>query len=412
MFLMFCNVSFADDLAKQLSVLKKLYDDGILTEEEFTKTKSVLLERYEQKLITIETDTEIKTETDTETKTASLPKKVEPDKKKSLGEGLIVKEKGKTKSSRSYEKMEMFYGDYKIYVSRPGTIKIRRVSDNKQLVVIQGELKVKYYNGGEGLFEIIITNKGRPTIEDDLAKTVEEIKETLKDPIKKLRDILTPRSKKKKDKDAVKRNKDDFKLEFKIDGVKLLHWEGRWVPRYKAFFYQVLTSGYQPFHFYIVMKGRPPFALNMEKFNKKIDRAISRAKTRLAIEYNITEAQIDKIIEEQTGRATEEAAQDAVKDAISAEVQAAIAQSVGEVMSEGLVNAIEAATGEAIDEALEAELAAAIDAEIAYAVSMGIEEAAVTAGWEAYFETLAQGGTDAQASANAYEACGSACDNY
>jgi len=213
MFLMFCNVSFADDLAKQLSVLKKLYDDGILTEEEFTKTKSVLLERYEQKLITIETDTEIKTETDTEIKTASLPKKVEP------------------------------YGDYKIYVSRPGTIKIRRVSDNKQLVVIQGEMKIKYHNDGEGLFEIIITNKGRPTIEDDLAKTVEEIKETLKDPLKKLKDILTPRSKKKKDKDAAKRNKDDFKLELKIDGVKLLHWEGRWVPRYKAFFYQVLTSG-------------------------------------------------------------------------------------------------------------------------------------------------------------------------
>ena len=177
MFLMFCNVSFADDLAKQLSVLKKLYDDGILTEEEFTKTKSVLLERYEQKLITIETDTEIKTETDTEIKTASLPKKVEPDKRESLGEGLIVTEKGKAKSSRSWEKMEMIYGDYRIYVSRPGTIKVRRVSDNKQLVVIQGELNVKYYNGGEGLFEIIITNKGRPTLEDDLAKGVEDIKE-------------------------------------------------------------------------------------------------------------------------------------------------------------------------------------------------------------------------------------------
>ena len=167
MFLMFCNVSFADDLAKQLTVIKKLYDDGILTEEEFIKTKSVLLERYEQKLITIETDTEIKTETDTEIKTetdtetkiASLPKKVEPDKKKSLAEGLIVTEKGKAKSSRSYEKMEMIYGDYKIYVSRPGTIKVRRVSDNKQLVVIQGELKVKYYNDGEGLFEIIITKE-------------------------------------------------------------------------------------------------------------------------------------------------------------------------------------------------------------------------------------------------------------
>ena len=56
--------------------------------------------------------------------------------------------------------------------------------------------------------------------------------------------------------------------------------------------------------------------------------------------------------------------------------------------------------------------AAAIDAEIAYAVSIGIEEAAVTAGWQAYFDVLAQGGTVEQASAAAYEACGSACDNY
>ena len=43
---------------------------------------------------------------------------------------------------------------------------------------------------------------------------------------------------------------------------------------------------------------------------------------------------------------------------------------------------------------------------------MRIEEAAVTAGWQAYFDTLASGGTVEQASANAYDACGSACDNY
>ena len=70
------------------------------------------------------------------------------------------------------------------------------------------------------------------------------------------------------------------------------------------------------------------------------------------------------------------------------------------------------ATGEAIDSAIESELASAIDQEIARAVAMGIEEAAVTAGWEAYFEVLAQGGTYEEANAAAYEACGSACDNY
>ena len=63
-------------------------------------------------------------------------------------------------------------------------------------------------------------------------------------------------------------------------------------------------------------------------------------------------------------------------------------------------------------EEIEKELADAIDQEIALAVEMGIDEAAVTAGWEAYFEVLAQGGTYEEANAAAYEACGSACDNY
>ena len=81
-------------------------------------------------------------------------------------------------------------------------------------------------------------------------------------------------------------------------------------------------------------------------------------------------------------------------------------------MSRCFVEAIEAATGEAIDDALEAELGADIDQAIADAVAMGIEEAAVTAGWEAYFDTLAAGGSEAEASANAYEACGAACDGY
>ena len=97
---------------------------------------------------------------------------------------------------------------------------------------------------------------------------------------------------------------------------------------------------------------------------------------------------------------------------IAKEVEAAVAQSIGEAMSAGVVSAIAQATGEAIDAAIESELAAAIDAEIAYAVSLGIEEAAVAAGWQAYFDVLTSGGTDAQASTAAYEACGSSCDGY
>jgi len=173
-----------------------------------------------------------------------------------------------------------------------------------------------------------------------------------------------------------------------------------------------LTADFQSFHFYIRMAGRAAIALQMEFFNLKIDKAVRAAKERLSVEYDITMEEIDNIINEKIQEEAGKAVEAGIKDAIEKSVSEAVAQSVGEAMSAGLVAAIEEATGEAIDDALEAELAAAIDAEIAYAVSQGIEEAAVTAGWQAYFDTLAAGGTEAEAAANAYEACGSACDNY
>ena len=201
-----------------------------------------------------------------------------------------------------------------------------------------------------------------------------------------------------------------------VDNVKLLTFEGRYVKKHRAFFYQVLTPRNEAFHYYIKIKGRGAIALNMEFFNVKIDRAIRKAKKKLSEEYNVTEEEIQKIIDqkltEELDRSVEDAVEKEMEQAINESVAEAIEQSIGDELSSLLVNAIEEATGEAIDDAVESELAAAIDAEIAYAVSIGIDEAAVTAGWEAYFEVLAQGGTVEQASAAAYDACGSACDNY
>ena len=36
---------------------------------------------------------------------------------------------------KNYEKMEMLFGDYRIYTHRPGAAKIRRISDNKQFLI-------------------------------------------------------------------------------------------------------------------------------------------------------------------------------------------------------------------------------------------------------------------------------------
>ena len=364
-------------LNKQLEVIKKLFDDGVLTEEEYNKTKKTLLDKAKTRVIT------------------------EEPKVSGLTPNITVAESDRV----SWEKAEIIYGDYKIYTHRPGGVKIKRISDEKTLVVIADNFKVKYYNGGEGIFDIDITRKQRETLVEETERRAAELKELgktiLKNPLKLL-----------KKKERIPFDKNEHKLELKKDGVKLLHFEGRYVPKHRAYFYQVLTGNFTPFHFYIKISGKGAIALNMETFNRKIDLAVRKAKKKIAAEFDVTEAQIDDIINKKVEEEAGKAVDDAVKDAVAKSVEEAIQESVGEAMSRGLVEAIEAATGEAIDDALEAELGAAIDQAIADAVAMGIEEAAVTAGWEAYFDTLAAGGSEAEASANAYEACGAACDGY
>ena len=62
-------------------------------------------------------------------------------------------------NKESYEKMEMLFGDYRIYTHRPGGLKIRRLSDNKQLVVFSDKFKIKFYNNGNKIFDFILDEK-------------------------------------------------------------------------------------------------------------------------------------------------------------------------------------------------------------------------------------------------------------
>ena len=56
----------------------------------------------------------------------------------------------------NYEKMEMLFGNYRIYTHRPGGLKIRRISDNKQLAVFSDKFKIKFYNDGDEIFDFIL----------------------------------------------------------------------------------------------------------------------------------------------------------------------------------------------------------------------------------------------------------------
>ena len=104
-------------------------------------------------------------------------------------------------------------------------------------------------------------------------------------------------------------------------------------------FYQVLTRDFKSFHFYISLPGKGPIALNMGMFNTKIDKAVRKAKERIAEEYDVSMDEIDKIIEEKLGESIEET----VEEAVSASVAEAIEQTAGQAMAEALDAAIAAA---------------------------------------------------------------------
>ena len=368
-------------LDKQIKVLENLLKDGVLSEDEFLKTKKYLIKKENDgNNISL-------------SENVSIPTTYTLNVKKVPGRG-------------SWEKAEIIFEDYRIYTYRPGGIKVVRISDGKKLVRVSENYKIKYFNNGE---DVISINKTEYQVDRSIAGMTGGLGEHVEKQLKDISKILkNPFKKRKRPTFDTKTHK----LELFINNKRILHYVGRYVKRHRAFFYQVLTDKAEPFHFYIKIDAKSPIALNMEYFNVKIDRAVRKAKKKLSIEFDVTEEEIEKIIEDKVGEVTNKAIEDSMEQAINESVIEAIKQSIGEVLSATLVNAIEEATGEAIEESIEAELANAINEEIAYAVSQGIDEAAVTAGWEAYFEVLAAGGTTEEASAQAYETCGSACDNY
>ena len=359
-------------LEKELEVIKKLYNDGLLTKDEHDRTRDLLIEKNQ----------------------------IREEKQLSRLKPYELNIKSKASDKKNWEKTEIIFGDYRIYTYRPGGIKVVRISDEKRLAQITDNLEIRYFNNGQSVVSAKINKKGRLTLSQSLDKSLDKDSEEF---------IGKTLGKKKK---KAKHNPDDNKLELFIEGDKILHIEGRYNKKYHAMFYQVLTRDFQSFHFYISLSGKSPIALNMGLFNTKIDKAVSAAKERIAEEYDVSMEEIDRIIEEKLGETIGDQIDQSVEEAVSASVAEAIERSVGLVMAESLADAIEQATGEAIEQSLQDELGAAIDAEIAAAVAMGIEEAAVTAGWQAYFAVLAQGGTVQEASNAAYQACGSACDNY
>jgi hypothetical protein len=152
-----------------------------------------------------------------------------------------------SKNKESYEKMEMLFGDYRIYTHRPGGLKVRRLSDNKQLVVFSDKFKIKFYNDGDKIFDFILDEK-----------------------------------------------KENISIRYK--DIELFTWKGKYISKHQAYFFQIMTYNNQPFHYYINLRAKPSSALNIKKFELKITKAVSKAKIKIAAKYNITPELIELIL--------------------------------------------------------------------------------------------------------------------
>ena len=286
----------------------------------------------------------------------------------------VVKVNTLSNNKENYEKMEMLFGDYRIYTHRPGGIKIRRISDNKQLVVFSDKFKIKFYNDGDKLFDFILDEK-----------------------------------------------KENITIKYK--DIDLFTWKGKYISKHQAYFFQIITYNNQPFHYYINLKAKPSSALNIEKFELKIAKAVNKAKIQIAAKYNITpelielilkkrklstDKKIEKIVLEEKDKLNKEIDKE-IEDNIDKTLQASLSQEVAKQIEDSIGKEIAKEFDSIIIDGMEDELASIIDEAVEEAIAVGVSQATAEAAVRAVMDVLAKGGTEEEAMEACRAIAGDAC---
>ena len=353
------SANITEDLLK----LSDMYNKGILTSEEFTKAKSILLQIEE-----IESSEKSKSnELSKDQKKKPKIVKKEVNKKKKLTDSIKIERifttAGSKFTNKSFEKMKLTVGDFIIYTHRPGAVKIKQISNNKQYAVIGDNLEVKFYNKGQDFLDINV-------------------------------------------------DKENKELILKINNSKILVWKGQHVQKAEATFYQILALGRLPFHFYIKLDvANNAAALNMEKFNRSIELAVNEKKKKLSSQYNITIAQIDEIIEENDmmaayGEIIPTNNTYDVADQNKLILYSDLKNTIGNENFNILNKDVDTNLNKSINKAIDTQVKVAIDDSIRDAINSGIESAALEAGIAALIDALMSGASWADALAAGQNACG------
>jgi|TARA_B110000483_G_C18150957_1_gene525403 hypothetical protein len=289
--------------------------------------------------------------------------------------GIDIKQiTGKT-GREKFEKYEFYIDNFRVHTLGPGTIRIDNMLTGETDVTLTGNFNVKLTNNGQNFFEFQFDEQ-------------------------------------------------NLKSNLLYKGRMLINWTGKYVSRYQATFHQMQVLGYQPFHYFIVIPGKNYISLNFKLFDKIIKKAVDKVKKEMALKYNLSIEDIDKImnkrnelvnnevekvISKEKQKIIEELTNKYAGQEITDAIRQEIEKTIGEEMSNAVISEIERVTGQAIDSAVERELAAAINEAISYAIQQGVSEAAAKAAIEAMIWVYANGGSDE----DAMEACrahaGDAC---
>ena len=360
--LLICTKLFAS-ITDELTKLSDMYKEGLLTKEEFTKAKSILLEIEEINKKQIESQIEKKDITTESKESKKITKKTKTKKSstKDVKVERIYDTVGSKFTDKNYEKMKLTVGDYLIYTHRPGAIKIKQISNNKQLVVIGDRLKIKYYNNGQDYIKVNLDEKNK-------------------------------------------------KLNLYVNDINILTWKGQYVQEAEATFYQILAMGRTPFHYYIKLDvAGNAFALNISKFTRRIELAVDRVKIELAAKFNISLEDIENIIKENDMMAANKFIKTADDTEDLTKQKVVLLNDLKKTLGDDAYSKIEDNISTNVDtklsKTINSEIKVAIDDSIRDAINSGLEAAALDAAIDAFLDALISGASWADAYDAAEQAC-------
>ena len=180
----------------------------------------------------------------------------------------------------------------------------------------------------------------------------------------------------------------------------------------------MFALGTKPFHYYIILSNGRPIALDIGAFDKKIAKAISKAKIRIAANYNISLEMLELILkrrqmaqETKLNQIIQEKEDELLQASIDKKIDEEINKQLGEELAKSIGEQLAQEFDAVIIEGMEQEFASLVDEAVSEAVAEGVSAATAEAAIRAIMNVFASGGTESEAMEACRAVAGDACDD-